>query len=117
MVVEFPEMNFLNPDELVMGHIIMNDSKAKSRRKELAQGCVRANACKDIFWDPSEVKAGIVTCGGLCPGLNSIIREVTNCLYHQYGVTKVEGIQFGYNGLSNPEAFKPIKLDPNVVSE
>ena len=39
-------------------------------------GCVRANACKEIWWDPSQVKAGIVTCGGLCPGLNSIIREV-----------------------------------------
>lgn len=117
MVTEFPDMNFLNPDELVMGHIIMNDSKAASRNKELAQGCVRANACADIYWDPSQVRAAVVTCGGLCPGLNSIIREVTNCLWHQYGVRKILGIQAGYNGLSNPEDFSPVQLTPENVRE
>lgn len=117
MVVAQPDMNFLNPDELVMGHIILNDSKEKSRAVELMSGCVRANACKDIYWDPREVKAAIVTCGGLCPGLNSIIREVTNALWYQYGVTHIVGIQAGYNGLKHPEEFPPVQLTPTVVRD
>merc|ERR1719277_1608055 len=110
-------MNFLNPDELVRGNIIQNDSKADSRASELQSGCVRANATKEIYWEPSEVRAAICTCGGLCPGLNSIIREVTNCLWYQYGVHTVLGIQAGYNGLSEPEKHTPIELNPDEVRE
>ncbi|CAE8709011.1 unnamed protein product, partial [Polarella glacialis] len=65
MAVAWPEMNFLNPDELVMGHIILNDSKKASRPGALSEGCVRGNACKDVYFNPGEVKAAIVTCGGL----------------------------------------------------
>jgi len=117
MAVAWPNMNFLNPHELVMGHIILNDSKKASRDNAVAKGCVRANACKEIWWDPSEVRAAVVTCGGLCPGLNSIIREVTNTLWHQYDVHHIFGIQAGYNGLSNPENYKPVQLSPDKVRD
>jgi len=117
MSIVWKKMNFLNPDELVLGHIIKNDSKIASRRQEIADGCVRANACKDIWWEPTKVKAAIVTCGGLCPGLNSIIREVTLCLNFDYGVTDIYGIQAGYNGLSHPIKFPPIPLDAKDVRE
>lgn len=113
----WPEMNFLNPDELVAGHIILNDSKAATRNKAVKGGCVRANACKDIYWDPKEVKAAIVTCGGLCPGLNSIIREVTNCLHHDYGIQEIYGYQGGYNGLAHPEEQGVMKLKPKKVRD
>eukprot|EP00966_Prymnesium_polylepis_P245041 5667885-Prymnesium_polylepis.2 len=92
-------MNFLNSNEKIVGHIIMNDSKASSRSNALADGCIRANATEYIWWEPSKVKAAMVTCGGLCPGLNSIIRGVTHCLYNDYGVRDVVGITAGYNGL------------------
>ncbi|CAE7238504.1 PFK5 [Symbiodinium sp. CCMP2592] len=88
-----------------------------SRPKELANGCVRANACREIFHDPSEVRAAIVTCGGLCPGLNSIIREITNCLWHQYGVKTILGMQAGYNGCSSPDDFPPIQLTVENVRD
>eukprot|EP00439_Symbiodinium_sp_Y106_P029695 s3479_g3.t1 len=117
IAVHWPLFNFLNPDELVMGHIILNDSKKASRPKELANGCVRANACREIFHNPSEVRAAIVTCGGLCPGLNSIIREITNCLWHQYGVKTILGMQAGYNGCSSPDDFPPIQLTVDNVRD
>ena len=117
IAVNWPDFNFLNPDELVMGHIILNDSKKKSRPKELMDGCVRANACRDIFFDPNEVRAAIVTCGGLCPGLNSIIREITNCLWHQYGVKTILGMQAGYNGCSSPDQFPPVQLTVEGVRD
>jgi len=110
-------MNFVNPDELVMGHILRNDSKAAQRRVETKNGCVRANAARDIYWKPEEVKVGMVTCGGLCPGLNSIIREVTNVLWFDYGIKDITGFTGGYGGLSDPDAYEPIKLDTEYVRE
>lgn len=47
---------------------------------------VRAGPKEEIFFDPKEVKALIITCGGLCPGLNSVIRELVMCLYYNYEV-------------------------------
>lgn len=115
MAEMWPGMNFVNPDELVMGHIIMNDSKADIRRSETKNGALRANATRDIFFSPEDVKVGIVTCGGLCPGLNSIIRELTSVLWYDYGVRDISGMTGGYHGLSDPETYKPEKLTPDNV--
>ena len=120
MGVKYPSMQFLNPDEMVKGHIIVNDEgKCPSLLKTgaLDDGCVRGNAVRAIYWEPQEVKAAMVTCGGLCPGLNSIIRGLTNCLWHDYGVRKILGIQSGYNGLVNPGKFEPVELTPDYVRE
>lgn len=46
-----------------------------------------------MYFEPEEVYACIVTCGGLCPGLNTVIREIVCGLYHMYGVHKVLGIE------------------------
>ena len=113
----YPRMQFLNPDEKVMGEIIINDAKADSRDHALADGAVRGNACKNIYWEPGMVKAALVTCGGLCPGLNSIIRGVTNCLWHDYGVREIMGITAGYNGLATPGKHAPVELNPDIVRE
>eukprot|EP00401_Gymnodinium_catenatum_P016772 CAMPEP_0117558440 /NCGR_PEP_ID=MMETSP0784-20121206/52837_1 /TAXON_ID=39447 /ORGANISM="" /LENGTH=502 /DNA_ID=CAMNT_0005355769 /DNA_START=28 /DNA_END=1533 /DNA_ORIENTATION=- len=117
MVQQWPGMNFKNPDESIIGHIVQNDSNANMRSPELLPGCVRANACRKIWWDPARVKVAIVTCGGLCPGLNSVIRGLTNCLWFEYGVKEIFGMQAGYNGLSNPEQFEPIQLTPTFVED
>lgn len=53
---------------------------------------------KHLYFEPKKVVAAIVTCGGLCPGLNAVIREVTYTLIVNYGVSKVYGIQYGYRG-------------------
>ncbi len=54
-----------------------------------------AGACERIFFSPSQVKAAIVTCGGICPGLNNVIRAVVNALSFHYGVEEIIGIPFG----------------------
>ena len=45
-----------------------------------------------VYFEPDDVLACIVTCGGLCPGLNTVTREIVCGLYHMYGVKKVLGI-------------------------
>lgn len=64
---------------------------------------------------PKECKAAIVTCGGLCPGLNSVIREVVMCLRRQYGVTETYGIPAGYRGFLEPETWR--SLDEEAVKD
>ncbi|CAI0419910.1 unnamed protein product [Linum tenue] len=62
----------------------------------------RAGPREKIYFKPEEVKAAIVTCGGLCPGLNDVIRQVVITL-EIYGVKSIVGIPFGYRGFSNSD--------------
>jgi 6-phosphofructokinase 1 len=54
-----------------------------------------------IFFDPRGVRCGIVTCGGLCPGINDVVRAVVLSLHHHYGVRSVLGFRYGYEGLGS----------------
>eukprot|EP00741_Cyanophora_paradoxa_P008447 tig00001331_g8174.t1 len=73
----------------------------------------RAGPRREIAFYPPDTRACIVTCGGICPGLNTVIREIVMCLT-RYGVTQIYGIQFGYQGFYNP-GFKHVRLDPESV--
>ncbi|XP_058083737.1 ATP-dependent 6-phosphofructokinase 5, chloroplastic-like [Magnolia sinica] len=73
----------------------------------------RAGPRKQIYFEPEEVKAGIVTCGGLCPGLNDVIRQIVITL-EIYGVKKIFGIPFGYRGFSDQDLAE-IPLSREVV--
>jgi 6-phosphofructokinase 1 len=68
-----------------------------------------------IYFDPSKLKCGIVTCGELCPGLNDVIRAIVMSLFHHYGVKTVYGFLFGYEGLVKKYGHKPVDLTPQVV--
>lgn len=68
-----------------------------------------------VFFDPPKVRAAIVTCGGLCPGLNAVIRGLVMQLWHVYGCQDILGIRYGYQGLGN-KRLEPITLTPDVVS-
>ena len=52
-----------------------------------------------IFFDPRDVRCGIVTCGGLCPGLNNVIRGLVLELSRGYGVRNILGFRYGYEGI------------------
>ena len=68
-----------------------------------------------IFFDPARTKAAIVTCGGLCPGLNDVIRSVLLELHMNYGVQNVLGIRYGYQGLNPQVGSPPVALSPEMV--
>jgi 6-phosphofructokinase 1 len=77
----------------------------------------KAGPRERIYFDPSKVHAGIVTCGGLCPGLNNVIRSTVMTLWYRYGVRRISGIRYGYRGLL-PDMALPVKeLNPEVVSD
>lgn len=69
-----------------------------------------------IFYDPSKVHAGIVTCGGLCPGLNVVIRSIVLTLWHRYNVKRISGVQYGYRGLLPEFKLPIIDLNPESIA-
>ena len=77
----------------------------------------RAGPREKIYFDSSKLKCGIVTCGGLCPGLNDVIRAIVLALYHHYGVRTIFGFPYGYEGLSHKYGHAPLELTPSVVED
>lgn len=75
----------------------------------------KAGPRKAIYFDPKKLKCGIVTCGGLCPGLNSVIRAIVLCLHHSYGVRTIYGFPFGYEGLAYRYGHEPVELNLAIV--
>jgi 6-phosphofructokinase 1 len=70
-----------------------------------------------VYFDPDALRCGIVTCGGLCPGLNDVIRSIVFCLYEKYGIAQVYGFRFGYAGLVERNGLTPIELTTRRVSQ
>lgn len=75
----------------------------------------RAGPLPRLFFDPASTRAAIVTCGGLCPGLNNVIRSVTRELIRSYGVRSILGIRSGYRGLDPDIGREPIELTEDIV--
>ena len=70
-----------------------------------------------LFFEPAATRAAIVTCGGLCPGLNNVIRSVTRELIRSYGVKSVLGIRGGYCGLDPVRGKDPVALTEELVED
>jgi 6-phosphofructokinase 1 len=78
---------------------------------------VRAGPRKHLHFDPANVNAAIVTCGGLCPGLNNVVREITKTLRQTYFIGgKVYGIRGGFRGFYDPN-LPPLELTPELVED
>jgi 6-phosphofructokinase 1 len=93
-------------------------SAVLSRGEPLDQlpGFEPAGARRKIFFDPSKARVGIVTCGGLCPGLNNVIRALVMELTFHYGVRKIFGFCNGYQGFIARYGRDTIPLTPDAVS-
>src|SRR5262245_54997302 len=74
-----------------------------------------AGAREQLFFNPPETRAGIVTCGGLCPGFNDVIRSLFLEMHHAYGVREVLGFRWGYQGLDPDHGDEPLVLTQEIV--
>ncbi len=77
----------------------------------------KAGPRENIYFDPSKVRAGIVTCGGLCPGLNDVIRAIVMTLWYRYGSERISGFMYGYRGLLSKFNLPVMELNPEIVSK
>ena len=93
----------------------IDTEECKLDRGVNAEAYILAGPRSEIAFNPKKCKAAIVTCGGLCPGLNTVIREVVMCLKRQYGVDEVYGVRAGYRGFLDTESW--MYLDENIVKD
>jgi 6-phosphofructokinase 1 len=77
----------------------------------------RAGPREKLYFHGPDVTAGIVTCGGLCPGLNNVIRTITLQLWYRYGVRNIVGFRYGYGGLVPGAEHPPMTLTPEAVTD
>ncbi len=108
--------NYTEDDECIL-HAIGYSSSQASLTCEKNQLIEKAGARPKIYFDPAGTHAGIVTCGGLSPGLNDVIRAIVMCLAYDYGVSHITGFRFGYRGLLPELGHEPIALSPDVVKD
>jgi 6-phosphofructokinase 1 len=106
--------NFIGGDECVLldalgtrGHI--------GEKQEPSAAFERAGPRELLFFEPRDLKAGIVTCGGLCPGMNNAIRAATLELLNHYRVREVLGFRYGFAGLNPREGHAPLSLTTESV--
>lgn len=77
----------------------------------------KAGPRRQLYFEPARTRAAIVTCGGLCPGLNNVIRSLTRELWRSYGVGSVLGIRGGYRGLDPRRGRPPLELSEEAVED
>ena len=113
--------NYMTDDAFIRWDVNVRDDTGKEnahpKTGQPPNAIEKAGPREFIYFTPQHVNAGICTCGGLCPGLNDVIRAIVRCLYSRYGVRRIRGIQFGFKGFLASEGFDTIDLNPDVVDE
>ncbi|MDR3356672.1 MAG: ATP-dependent 6-phosphofructokinase [Spirochaetaceae bacterium] len=107
--------NYVSDDDL-----IRFDTNVKlGEQPAIERGAVleKAGPREMIYFMPEHVHAGIVTCGGLCPGINDVIRAVVRCLWYHYRVRRITGISYGYKGFLPEYSYRTRELTLDFVDD
>ncbi len=110
-------VQFVSDDEQVLYHGNLKEVEAMIKDGKTPPHFEMAGPREKIYFDPSKLKCGIVTCGGLCPGTNDVIRAVVLSLHYHYSVRTVFGFRYGYEGLTYRYGHTPMELTPGVVDD
>ncbi len=108
---------FVSDEDRILLDDRLSDVQARLAAGEELPALELAGPRSKIFFDPAGVTCGIVTCGGLCPGLNDVIRSVVMQAHHRYGVKRILGFRYGYEGLIPEHGHDILELTPRSVSQ
>ncbi|GGJ71750.1 ATP-dependent 6-phosphofructokinase [Streptomyces brasiliensis] len=101
--------------------VLLEDTVSMLAEHSLPPGRVpsfeAAGPRRKIYFDPARVTAGIITCGGLCPGLNNVIRGLVQELTVHYKVKRILGFRNGLQGLTAEHRNDAIELTPDRVRD
>lgn len=113
---QFPCRNFISEEDRILVDISEKNFLGYFKKGEPPLSFEKAGPRPKIFFDPKKVKCAIVTAGGLCPGLNDVIRAIVLELYFIYGVRNIIGIPYGFQGFIPQYGHPVIELTPERVS-
>jgi 6-phosphofructokinase 1 len=108
--------NYVDDSERIIYDISTTASK-KGKLPTNGHLLEKAGPRHKIYFDPPKIHAAIVTCGGLCPGLNDVIRAIVMCLWYRYGVRTITGFRYGYRGLLGEFNLPVVNLTPDNVAD
>jgi len=114
--VENPVYKFVNDSERIIYDVSLENFRNCHESGDNPVSFEKAGPREIIYFEPAKTKVAIVTCGGLCPGLNNVIRSLVNELYYRYGISRIMGIQYGYEGLIPDYNHEVVELSPAMVS-
>jgi 6-phosphofructokinase 1 len=114
--VDNPVYKFVDDNERILYDVSLDYFKKCLKNGDVPVTFEKAGPKENIYFEPAKTKVGIVTCGGLCPGLNNVVRSLVNELYYRYGISRVLGIQYGYEGLVPQYNHPVIELTTTMVS-
>lgn len=106
---------FIRDDRRALYHGEVAEVRAQIEQGRKPLAFEIAGPRERLFFKPGTVRAGLVTCGGLCPGLNDVIRAVVLSLEHHYGVETIYGFRYGYEGLIEGLGPEPLMLNEEEV--
>ncbi|MBR1937801.1 MAG: ATP-dependent 6-phosphofructokinase [Spirochaetales bacterium] len=110
-------VHYVSDDDRVLFSVKTKVDKDGKRVPEISETMELAGPREKIYFNPQHVHVAIVTCGGICPGLNNVIRAVVRCFWYRYGVRRISGVQYGYNGLLEDSSYPFIQLNPDLVDD
>jgi 6-phosphofructokinase 1 len=105
--------NFVDESARVAVEVELHERDGERFRNPV--GFEKAGPREKIYFDPENTRVGIVTCGGLCPGINNVIRAIVLELHYRYGIRSTFGIPYGFEGLDPRAGLSPIPLRPKEV--
>ena len=108
---------FVNDEDRVLYHCTLKEAETCIDTCKSLPSFEMAGPREKIYFDPSKLKCGIVTCGGICPGLNDVIRAIVLSLHYHYQVNTVFGFRYGYEGISPRHRHVPLELNPKIVED
>ena len=109
--------NFTKDNNKLLFNTHLDDYLSITDKKGLPLSVELAGPRDKIFFNPAKTKAAIVTCGGLCPGINDVIRSITTALYFNYNVKNIVGVKYGLRGLNPDFKHELVRLSPEVVKD
>ena len=109
--------NFVSDNKQVLIDVDLSRVTKAIKNGDKLSAFELAGPRKQIYFDPSKLRCALVTCGGLCPGVNGIIRSVVLELYYGYGVHKIYGIQYGLQGFIPEYGHDVLPLMPDTVEK
>ena len=109
-------VHYVGEDDRVLFHDTASLVAASGCTIDSLPGFEPAGPRRKIFFDASKMRVGIVTCGGLCPGINDVIRGIVMELSFHYGVKRIHGYRNGYQGFVAKYAHDVVELTPSMVS-
>ena len=112
-----PVYKFVSDDERILYDVSLEHFNKYVKSGKVPVSFEKAGPKENIFFEPAKTKVGIVTCGGLCPGVNNVIRSLVHQLYYRYGVSRILGIKYGYEGLISKYNHPVVELTASMVSD